>query len=103
MEADDIIGGIDVSTGKKGAMTDRPGRTPVLSALFLGSSFAPGWSEDPSVASVMKAKASDINGFFNAVCLVDIPADTVTKYSDVYNWKNGNNYARPIWLHAGRW
>lgn len=91
VEADDIIGGIDVSTGKEKGM-ETIGQVFTLFGLVPGILLAPGWSEDPSVASVMKAKASDINGFFNAVCLVDIPADTVTKYSDVYNWKNQNNY-----------
>lgn len=88
--ASDIIGGINSNGEETGLET--------LSQVFTrfglvpGLVLAPGWSDDPTVASVMKAKAGSINGFFKAVALCDIPTDEVTKYSDVDAWKNTNNY-----------
>ncbi len=38
----------------------------------------PVWSETPSVAAVMAAKAASINGMFKACCLADLPADKAT-------------------------
>lgn len=87
----DIIGGIDVATGAYTGLE-------VLALVFTktgmvpGMIAAPGWSHDPAVAAVMTAKVSNINGLFQAVAFTDIPTDTVTKYTDVANWKNTNNY-----------
>ena len=63
-----------------------------LYRLVPGMVLAPGWTHDPEVAAVMTAKASTINGLFKASVLVDVPADTVRKYTDVPAWKNNNNY-----------
>lgn len=89
--ADDIIGGIDASTGSKEGLEAINDVYP-LYGLVPGTIAAPGWSHNPEVASVMKAKTMSINGLFTAICLTDVPTDTATKYSDVPNWKNQNNY-----------
>ncbi|MDI3534825.1 MAG: uncharacterized protein PWQ82_1190 [Thermosediminibacterales bacterium] len=89
--ANDIIGGVDATTG---ALTG----LELVNAVFPrfrmvpGMILAPGWSQDPAVAAVMVAKASNINGHFKCIALTDVPTDTVTKYSDVPSWKTDNNY-----------
>lgn len=87
----DIIGGIDVNTGAKEGLELINEVFPRY-RLVPGQILAPGWSHDASVAAVMKAKASNINGHFRAISLEDVPTDTVKKYSDVAAWKNTNNY-----------
>lgn len=53
---------------------------------------APGFSQQPTVASVMKAKSRVINNLFGATTLVDIDTTQVVKYTDAYEWKKGNSY-----------
>lgn len=89
--ASDIIGGIDANTGAKEGLELINEVFPRY-RLVPGQILAPGWSHDASVAAVMKAKASNINGHFRAISLEDVPTDTVKKYSDVAAWKNTNNY-----------
>lgn len=89
----DIIGGIDPSTGKAYGMerlSDVFGKYKLVPGLLL----APKWSKDPEVAAVMSAKASNINGHFRCLAVVDIPTDAVRKYTDVVKWKNDNNYTK---------
>lgn len=93
--ADDIIGGIDIATGKSKGMETLNDVFPLL-RLVPGTVLAPGWSHNPGVAAVMKAKASLINEVFSAEAIVDIPSDSVTKYTDVPAWKNNNNYASEL-------
>lgn len=54
----------------------------------------PGWSENPSVAAVMAAKAPNINGLFKGKAVVDIPTDSLAApdYNGVYYWKIKNGY-----------
>lgn len=55
----------------------------------------PGWSQTPSVAAVMAAKAASINGLFRAKAVVDIDTDGSTgasTYDKVLTWKNKNGY-----------
>lgn len=91
VDKDDIIGGIDTSTGAYTGLENLSKVFP-LYRLVPGMVLAPGWTHDPEVAAVMTAKASTINGLFKASVLVDVPADTVRKYTDVPAWKNNNNY-----------
>lgn len=88
---DDIIGGVDVSTGAYTGLETLNQVFP-LYGLVPGLILAPGWSDKPSVASVMTAKAGSINSHFQAMVLADAPADTITKYTDVPTWKNNFNY-----------
>ncbi len=56
---------------------------------------APGWSENPSVAAVMAAKAPNINGLFKGKAVVDIPTNSgggAPTYNEVYTWKSRNGY-----------
>ncbi|MDR7318915.1 phage tail sheath family protein [Brevibacillus nitrificans] len=93
VDASDIIGGVDVN----GKLTGLELIKQVFPRFGLvpGLILAPGFSEDPLVAAVMTAKASNINGVFNALALTDIPTDVVKQYADVPAWKNGNNYTSP--------
>lgn len=91
VDADDIIGGIDATTGASKGMETLNQVFPLF-GLVPGMVLAPGWSDDVEVAAVMKAKASNINGVFQAIELCDVPTDTCKKYTDVSKWKNDNNY-----------
>ncbi len=87
----DIIGGIDAATGKKKGLeliSDVYPKFRVIPTLIL----APGFSTDPEVASIMAAKAVNINGHFNALALCDAPVTGTTKtYSNITEWKNQNS------------
>ncbi|MGG4034206.1 phage tail sheath family protein [Paenibacillus cisolokensis] len=91
----DIIGGIDVATGKETGLE-------LINQIFPrfrivpGMVLAPGFSQDPVVAAVMTAKASNINGHFKAIALTDIPTDTVDTYTDAPAWKEDNNYTSEL-------
>lgn len=89
--SNDIIGGVDIATGKSKGLETLNDVFPLF-RLVPGNVLAPGWSHDPAVAAVMKAKASLINEVFSAEAIVDIPTDSVTKYTDAPAWKNNNNY-----------
>ena len=92
VSGDDIIGGIDVSTGKSKGL-ECINEVFTVTRLVPGTILAPGWSEEPTVAAVMKAKASNINSCFKAITLNDIPTATVKKYTDAPSWKEQNNYS----------
>lgn len=89
--ADDIIGGIDATTGAKTGLELVDDIFPLF-RLVPGQILAPGFSSDPSVGLVMSAKGESINGHFKAMALTDVPTDTVTKYQDVPAWKEDNSY-----------
>jgi phage tail sheath protein FI len=63
-----------------------------LFSLVPGIVAAPGWSEHPAVASVMKAKAMNISGLFRCICLTDVDTGEAKYYADVNAWKNKNSY-----------
>ena len=86
-----VIGGIDAGTGKHKGLECLNDVFPMF-GMVPGMVLAPGWSDDPSVAAVMKAKAGNINEHFKAIVLTDVPTGTVKKYSDVSAWKNNNSY-----------
>ena len=86
----DIIGGVDSSGNATGLeLIDS-----IYSYLSIvpGMVVAPGWSQDPEVAAVMKSKALTINNLFRCIVITDVDCSAVTKYSDVNTWKNNNNY-----------
>jgi len=89
--ASTVIGGIDGGTGAKKGLECLNDVFPMF-GMVPGIVLAPGWSQDPTVAAVMKAKAGNINEHFKAIVLTDVPTDTVVKYSDVSAWKNSNSY-----------
>lgn len=91
VDKDDIIGGIDVSTGACSGLETLNQVFPLF-GMVPGIVLATGWSQIPEVAAVMKSKAGNINSHFKAIVLTDVPTDTVKKYSDVSAWKNNNSY-----------
>ncbi|OBZ08927.1 phage tail protein [Bacillus sp. FJAT-27264] len=94
--ANDVIGGVTLEgqyTGFELINQVYP-RFGILPDLVL----APGWSHDPMVAAVMKAKAGNINGNFKAMALTDI--DPVQKYTDAGKWKSDNNYTGSLQIPA---
>ena len=91
VDADDIIGGIGVSDGSVKGLECLNKVFP-LTGLVPGIVLAPGWSHEPTVAAVMKAKAGNINSHFKAITLNDVPTDAVKKYTDVKTWMNQNSY-----------
>jgi len=92
--SDDIIGGVDSTTGNYEGLELVDKVFPKF-GLVPGMILAPGWSHDPEVAAVMTAKASNINAHFKCIALTDVPVDEVTKYTEVSEWKNSNNYVSP--------
>lgn len=89
VSVNDVIGGVDENGNYKGLeLIDHV--FPKF-RLVPGQILAPKFSTDPVVASVMTAKASNINGLFKAIALVDIPTDEVTDYTTVAEYKNNNS------------
>lgn len=93
VDSDDIIGGVSVSGEKSGLelVADVYPRFGIVPCTIT----APGYSGDPSVAAVMAAKCVGINGNFRAMCIIDVPTDTVTAYTNVPSWKSTNNITDP--------
>ncbi len=87
----DIIGGVDISSGKITGL-ELVNEVYPRFGLIPGVLVSPQWSTNPLVGAVLKSKTTNINGCFNAIALVDIPTDIVKKYSDISSWKNKNNY-----------
>lgn len=86
----DIIGGIDVETGKaKGleVINDIYSKLGVVP----GQIGAPGFSQDSEVATIMASKAANVSGVFRAYSVVDVDTTETKKYSQVNDWKNSNN------------
>lgn len=92
----DIIGGIDINTGKREGLE-------VISEVFLrfnkvpGAIGAPGFADDSEVGAVMTAKGYGINGVFKAQQIaLDINTTTCKKYSDVPAAKKDLNFVDPL-------
>ena len=88
--ANNVIGGVDSSGNSTGL--ELIDQIYTLFSMVPGIVAAPGWSEDPTVAAVMKAKCLNISELFRCSCLTDVDTAQVTKYADVNAWKNNNNY-----------
>ena len=91
--ANDIIGGVDASTGDYKGLELIESVFPKF-RLVPGLIGSPKWSEKAGVAAVMKAKCENINGVFSAISVVDIPSDSAGAdvYTEAPEWKNVNNY-----------
>jgi uncharacterized protein len=87
----DIIGGVDTSTGAYTGLELLNHVYPLLKVI-PGLICSPYWSTIPSVAAVMEAKAASISSVFQCLALVDIPTDTVTKYTAAPTWKSDESY-----------
>ncbi|MBB3132121.1 hypothetical protein FHS19_006848 [Paenibacillus rhizosphaerae] len=88
-----IIGGTDSQTGVRTGLE-------LIEDVFMETSFvpnlivAPGFSDDPTVAALMVAKAKNINGLFEAFAVTDL--DASQKYMDIATWKEDNGYTDPL-------
>lgn len=87
----DIIGGVDMATGKPTGLECIEEVFPLF-GLVPGVILCPGFSGDPEVASVMVAKCELINGCFSARCAIDVNTALVTDPNDVPNHKRRNNF-----------
>lgn len=97
----DIIGGVNVTTGALSGSECIDQVFPLL-GLVPGLLAAPGWTEKPAVAAVLKAKATAINTLFKAmaVCDIDCTATGADIYSEVYSWKSTNNYTSEFQINC---
>ena len=89
----DIIGGVDVSTGKTTGfelIENCFAKYGIVPDLLL----APGYSHDSEVAAIMQAKATGINELFEAKALIDVDSTTITDYRKVPEWKNNNGITK---------
>lgn len=87
----EVIGGVDVNTGKSTGMELVNSVFPKF-RLVPGQILAPKFSKDQVVASVMRAKAGNINTYFKAMTIVDVDTVAANIYTKVAEWKNTNNY-----------
>lgn len=87
--ADDIIGGIQSSDGRRSGLELVDEIFPRF-RLVPGQILAPHFSGETAVALVIGAKAASINRHFKCIGLVDVP-DSVGRYTDVPAWVNDNN------------
>lgn len=85
----DIIGGVDVETGKETGL-ELVRRVYPKCGKFPGFLMAPGWSHKQSVAAVMAAKCKEINGVFRCECLVDLNTEAARKHTDCEKVKEDN-------------
>jgi hypothetical protein len=92
--ANDIIGGLDLSTNKRLGLE-------VIEAVFPkyrilpDICLCPNWSGNPDVAAVMAAKMKNYNGIFNGKALIDIDTSKVNFYEDAVKWKTDNAITSP--------
>jgi len=90
VKAADIIGGVDSEGNATGL--ELLDEVYHQFSIVPGLVAAPGWTQEPTVASVMKAKSRVINNLFRATSVTDIDTKEVKKYTDAYMWKTGNGY-----------
>jgi len=89
----DIIGGVSLDGSYKGL--------ELVNEVFPrfrevpGIIIAPKYSTNSAVAAVMKAKALNINGLFQAIAFADISTEEVRDYTQVPMVKNQNNLDNP--------
>jgi uncharacterized protein len=87
---EDIIGGYDAATGTSTGMELLNSVFPLYRKI-PGILIAPGFSQSPTVAAIMKSKVKSINGIFKAMHYVDIDTTAVNVYSKAVEHKNQNN------------
>lgn len=87
----DVIGGVDVDSGKETGM-ELIRRVYPTYGRFPGYIMAPGWSHRKNVAAVMAAKCKDINGLFRCECLIDLDTGAAPKYTDCEKVKEDNGF-----------
>lgn len=84
----EIIGGVDVNTGKRQGL-ELVDEVFSRFGLVPGLILAPGYSQNSDVSAVMKNKAVNINGLFRAMAIID--ADANLDRDGLSEYKNKNN------------
>lgn len=94
VQASDVIGSIDSSTGVESGI-ELVRKVYPLFGLAPSLLLAPGWSQTASVGVVLGEKCADINGMFQCECVVDIDSSSsgATKYDDVKGEKEDAGFA----------
>ena len=101
----EIVGSVDVNTGKETGMEVLRQVYPLLS-MIPGLVIAPRFSKHPTVAAALQAKTKGLNGVFKCNCIVDIDssATVATKYADVKKTKEAQAVSDPnayaVWLYG---
>jgi len=83
--SEDIIGGVDATTGKRTGLELIEEVFPRFGKV-VGTILCPDFSNDTTVANAMIAKAENINNHFKAMAYIDVPADKA-KPADAFSWK----------------
>lgn len=89
--ATEIIGGYDVDTGKASGLECINKVFPRL-RLVPSLILVPKFALDPTVAAVMRAKATSVNTYFKSLALTDADTSETLVFTDVSGWKNDNGY-----------
>lgn len=89
--ASDIIGGYNAATGAYKGIEAVEQVFPRLGKVG-GILIAPGYSQEPTVMSALKAKSKSINGVFRVINICDVDTAVVKTYTDCNSWKNTNSY-----------
>ena len=103
--AEDIVGGVDVSSGKETGMEVIRQVYPML-GMTPGILIAPRYSMEATVAAALQAKTKSINSVFSAVCIVDINCteEGAERYTDVKATKEEQTvsvtHAYAVWLYG---
>lgn len=92
--ADDIIGAVDATTGKKSGLQLIDTCFPT-SGLLPMSVAMPGFSQHNDVVVAALAQATNINSHFKALVIADIDDTVAIKPTDVSGYKNDNNLVDP--------
>lgn len=93
---EDIVGGVDVKTGKETGLEVVRHVYPKL-GMVPGLLLAPGWSHTPIVAAALQAKTTAINGVFECCAYIDIPTDETGAivYTDAKQAKENLGVSNP--------
>ena len=87
-----IIGGFNSRTGKAEGL-ELVGEVFPKYRLVPGLIGAPGWSHNPAVGIMMRAKAESVSGIFQCMAVCDAPCDSEHEvYSGIPEWKEGIGY-----------
>lgn len=103
--AEDIVGGVNVSTGEETGMEVLRQVYPKL-GMTPGIVLAPYWSKDSGVCAAMQAKATSLNGCFRTFFVADIDSSSsgATQYSKVKEQKEKqgltSKYGCAGWLYG---
>lgn len=94
--AQDIIGTVDVGTGKETGLEVVRQIYPKL-GMTPGILLAPRFSAKPEVSAALQAKTHEINGVFSAVTIIDVDSteEGATKYTDVKEQKESQAVTNP--------